>query len=250
MDIRELIGGQMHKTAYSLVLMLAPAMLAAQVSGTATATTNTNARVSTPAAQADAQSSASVDAQLALAREHHVPEQPIRRRVAEGRAKGATETQLAASARQLRLDLEASAAAMVRASRTPSDAETERGAYLIERGYTSVQLETVAKSAPSDRSLVVAFDVLSDLRARGVASERAITQVASKLQARASDESLRSVVAANANAGANARVGRGVGANVNGAANAAAGATAGAASTGAGVAGSVTGAVGGVIKKP
>ena len=244
----------MYKTVFTL-LAVVPSVLTAQVAGSASARSDTKASAQVGrGTSADVSSSASVDAELSAARQHGVPERPIRNRVAEGRAKGATEADLAASAHAVRLNLEIAHEALVGAGRSqPSDQETERGANAIERGYTRAQIEAVAKSAPSDRSLVVAFDVLARLSERGVSVSRALAQVQSRLASRASDASIDALVTANADAGASTGVGAG---RVAGAAagsvsgNAAAGAAASGASTAGSATGAVSGAVTGVIKKP
>jgi hypothetical protein len=244
----------MFKTAISLIALV-PAALAAQVSagGSAQSQTKVDARVGKNT-NAHVESSTSVDAELAAARARHLPERPIRRRVAEGRAKGASDMQLAASAHSMRANLESAAEAMVDAGRSrPSDDEIILGAYAMERGYTHAQLEAVARSAPSDRSLVVAFDVLARLQDRGLPVTRAVAQVQSKLESRASDASLDALVSANANANAGigaSRVAGGTAATARAGGNAAAGAAASGASAGASATGAVSGAVGAVIKKP
>jgi len=241
----------MYKTAFSLIALV-PAALAAQVAAGASARTDTKADAHVgKSTSASVASSASVDAEISAARAHGVPERPIRRRVAEGRAKGASDAQVAAAAHSLRLGLEASEAAMVRAGRAqPSDEEIARGAYAMERGYTDAQIEAVARSAPSDRSLVVAFDVLTRLSERGVPVARALAQVQSKLAARETDASIDALASARTNAGAGAGLGVG---HVTGAATATGNAAAGAAASGTSATGSATGAVSGVIgatKKP
>ncbi|HEY8175840.1 MAG TPA: hypothetical protein VIF32_09120 [Gemmatimonadaceae bacterium] len=244
----------MFKTAFSL-MALVPAALAAQVAAGASAQSHTkaDARIG-KGTSASVESSTSADAEISAARARGLPERPIRRRVAEGRAKGASDAQLAVSARTMRLTLESAEEAMVSAGRArPSGDEIERGAYAMERGYTSAQIQAVTRSAPSDRSLVVAFDVLARLQGRGVPVGRALAQVESKLASRASDASIDALVSANTNA--NANVGAGA-SRVTGATsatatgNAAAGAAASGVSGAASATGTVTGAVGGVIKKP
>lgn len=221
----------MKKIASTLALMLTPAVLAAQ-SAKAHAHGETRAEAQTKSVDASAQ--ASVDAEIAVARERGLPAKAIQRRVAEARAKGRTEAQAAVAARELRGSFEAAHAAIIRAGRSsPREDEVERGGYAIERGYTSAQVEVIAKSAPSDRSLVVAFDVLTELVARGVANENALAQVQSKLAARADDAQIHGLVTAAANANPNASLG--VDAKAGAAVDA--GAKAGA-------------AVGGVLRKP
>jgi hypothetical protein len=244
----------MLKTTLTLIVLV-PAVLAAQAAGSASVQSNTKADAHVgKSTNASVESSASADAEISAARRSGVPERPIRRRVAEGRAKGASEAQLAASAHGLRMNLESATEAMVRAGRSnPSEGEVERGAYAMERGYTRAQIEAVAKSAPSDRSLVVAFDVLARLSARGVPVARALTQVQTKLESRASDASIDALVSSNTNANLGAGASRANGGRATGAAasgNAAVGAAASGVAGAASATGTVTGAVGGVIKKP
>jgi hypothetical protein len=232
----------MRKIAMSLALTLAPAALLAQVQARAQSQTSADAAVNAgPQTTASTSTSASVDAEIAVARKRGLPERPFRRRAAEGRAKGASEAQIALAMRSLRANLETAHEAMVRAGRTrPSDEETECGGYALERGYTSAQLEAVVRSAPSDRSLVVAFDVLASLQSRGVVSANAVARVSSMLAGRASDADISGLVRANSGATA-AGAAHGT-AGIGG--SAAAGATKGGVSAG----GAVTGTVKGVIK--
>ena len=223
----------MKRIALSLALVLTPGVLIAQSAKTH-AHGETRAQAQTKSVDASAQ--ASVDAEIAVARERGLPAKAIQRRAAEAPAKGKTEALAALAARELRANFEAAHEAFIRAGRSrPSHDEVERGGYAIERGYTSAQVEAVARSAPSDRSLVVAFDVLTELVGRGVANEKALEQVQSKLDARADDAQIQGLVNATANANANANLGVGAKGAVD------AGAKAGAA---------VGGAAGAVIRRP
>ena len=212
---------------------------------------------------ADAQSS--VDANLRVARERKLPEEPIRQCVAEGQAKGASDAQIAAASGRTLLNLEGAFDAMVRGGRSkPSEAEVSRGATLLARGYTTVQLEGVAHSAGSERSLSTALDVLTSLQARGVSSANAVAQVESRLAAHAPDAQLGALTTNADASGGLAGALSGSHGSANGAASlqattgaagsAAAGAGAGAAAGGmvSGEAGgaSATGAVRGVLGKP
>src|SRR5690348_15876382 len=136
----------MYKVAISLALL--PAALVAQALSSSTqASTTTRATVGTPPASAHATAHAPAAAELSAARSENRPTAAVEHRIGEGGAKGASDAQVAASAHQLRLELESAHAAMVRAGRSnPSNDETERGSYLIVRGYTSAQVEAVAKS--------------------------------------------------------------------------------------------------------
>ncbi|MBW7934126.1 MAG: hypothetical protein H3C62_11080 [Gemmatimonadaceae bacterium] len=246
-----------------LILVMVPTLLSAQVSGrargTATASTSLPTQASAQAHAAtsvdfsppkgwSAEGSARLEAMYADARRKDLPPEPIAQRVAEGRAKGASEAAILASAGTVKTHLEASHAAMLKAGRRPSNAETARGATAMEHGVTEVQLETMARKTPSDRSLVVAFDVLGRLAARGVPVTRALAQVQTKLDARASDAVLVSLVPNAGAASGHATVGAGGAASSTGSAVSAA--ATGAAGVGApGVTTGVTGAVTGVVKK-
>jgi hypothetical protein len=253
-------------------LVLVPALVHAQAraKGEAGVQVQSDANVDASAGSRStlsASAQARVDADLRAARERDLPEQPIRRRVAEGQAKGASEASIVMASGRALAELQTSHDAMVSAGRKhPSSEETARGAQLVARGYTSAQLEAVARRAPSDRSLVVAFDALASLRSRGMSTANAAAQIEQRLAARASDAELRDL-AVNANAAARADgalgVGRGtgnVGAGAAGSAAAGAGSVAGSAAAGAGasaagalgsgaagVAGGAAGAVGGAL---
>lgn len=233
----------MKKTGTVLLLSLAPAILAAQ---SATATTTTTAQADIPSSYS-AQSRASLTATFNAARQRDLPEQPIRDRIAEGRAKGASEGQVVLAAHRAEARMEAAQSAMVRAGRRPTDAEVSRSEHAMARGATEVQVEAIARRTPPERSLEVALEVLTELQARGVSTERAVAQITSRLEARASDAAIRELaVNANANAGVNAAV-----AAPNAGANASATGAAAASATGAGavVAGGAKAGVG-IIKPP
>jgi hypothetical protein len=248
----------MKKVTLAAALVLAPALAHAQSGAGVQVQSQTQVEASAKSrgeSRLSAGSQAKVDADVRMARDHHLPEEPIRRRVAEGEAKGASEAQIVAASSRVLVELETAHDAMVAAGRRdPSNAEVTHGAQLVTRGYTRTQLEEVARRAPADRSLVVAFETLTAMRAHGVSSAEALERVESKLAARASDAEMRSL-AANAGAasqvesGAALNAGRGQGV----AGSAAAGAGAAAAATGtvgrgaAGVAGGVTGGVTGGV---
>lgn len=262
----------MKKIALAAAIVLAPALAHAQSSVQAHSQTHADASVQGSSrgghATLSADADAKVDANLKAARARHLPEQPIRDRVAEGKAKGASEAQIVAASGHALADLQASHDAMVKAGRKePSEGEVAHGGQLMARGFTSAQIEAVARKAPSDRSLVVAFETLTSLQARGASTARAAARVEQLLAARASDAQMREVaVNATAAAHSDGLVQRGAG-SANGAAAAgvagsaagvagSAAAGAGAAASGAvgqgaaGVAGGATGALSGAIRRP
>jgi len=251
----------MRSITLTIAITCLPALLGAQqVSASASASGQAN--VSVPASYST-QAKTKIESAFQAARSKGLPEQPMRQRMAEGQAKGASDAQVAVAVQKVEARLEASQSAMIRAGRThPQPDEVTGGEQVMERGATEAQVEALVKHAPSDRSLTVAFNVLSRLEARGEPVDQAVAEIQSKLDARASDEALVSLAS-----GADATMGGGNGTNAHGAAsgtaNAAAGSTAsaagnaaagvGAAAKGAGgvtgaVSGTVTGALGG--KKP
>lgn len=283
----------MKKLTLAASLLLAPAFVQAQTSGKAqsqasidaaasansskkvegSATTNSSTSASAHSGHAlSTEAQSKVDANLRVAREKKLPEEPIRRRVAEGQAKGASEAQIVAASGRTLVDLQSSFDAMVSGGHSaPSDDEVARGAQLKARGYTSAQLEGIARKAPSDRSLVVAFETLASLQTHGMTTSQAVLRLESLLAARASDAQLRGV-GANGNGSAAVAGGLNVGGGERNAAGNASGSAAGAGSAGAatggvagsaaagagaaaagalgGVKGGVTGKVGGVLGKP
>jgi hypothetical protein len=215
------------------VLAVAPAILGAQSSSPSTLS---------------ADASAKIDASVSAAHRRNLPEQPIRDRVAEGQAKGASEAQIVVAAQRTEARMEAAQSAMARAGRTPTDAEVTRGEHAMARGTTDVQIEALARRTPSDRSMEVALDVLTQLQARGVPTANAVAQIESKLSAHASDAALLQLPAsvnASATAAAAVNAPRGSAAATTGTSTSAA-----AGSAGAAVAGAATAGVGAVIKPP
>jgi len=255
----------MNRSMWIVALAFAPTLAGAQVAGEAQASGRTSVRA--PDVSMNAKASATAKTELRVpkgfsaegkakleamygdARAHELPPDAISHRVAEGEVKGASEATILASAGRVKANMEASQQAMVRGGRAhPTPEECERAGSVMERGVTSVQIETMTRRTPSDRSLVVAFDVLGRLAANGMPVTQALAQVQAKIDGRASDAALVALAGKATTGGA-------AGGGVNAGANAAAGVTAvvnGAAGTTGkttattGVAGSVTG----VLKKP
>ncbi|MDF1504127.1 hypothetical protein [Roseisolibacter sp. H3M3-2] len=143
---------------------------------------------------------AAVEATLDAARAERLPTAPIEDRVAEGRAKGASEAQVASAAARAHADLRTTREALLRAGHAgPLDAAAARGAQLIGRGYTAAQLETIAHESRDERALLAALDALADVLARGVAPVVALARVEVRLARRDPEAAL---VALGALAGA------------------------------------------------
>jgi hypothetical protein len=178
-------------------VLLAPAVLAAQATGTAKADVHASAAgqvTPTVPSTFSAAGRAHLEATYARARQAHVPESAIQSRVAEGEAKGASEGAVVKSAATVETNMESARTAMVAAGRHPSDAEIQAGAYAMERGVTKTQIGTMAHRAPADRSLTVALDAVTQLNENGVALNSALAAVQTKLDARASDAAITSLV--------------------------------------------------------
>ena len=239
---------------------LLPAALSAQ-----TSTSTSEQRSSQVGTQVSAQASASANARIpssfsaegrqrlaALysdAEARGLSSMSMANLVAEGQGKGASEARIVDAARSKYTQLSVTQEAMLRAGRTaPTPEEVDRGANLMARGATAVQIEQLTRRAPAERSLTVAFEVLTDLAAKGMPVDHALTQVQTRLEQRASDAALREL-----------GVGLGLGLSTRGQAGAA-GSSAPATppatppasnpSGRAGVGATVTGAMGGVIRKP
>ncbi|MFA6165922.1 MAG: hypothetical protein WC700_04845 [Gemmatimonadaceae bacterium] len=256
------------RTSFIGAVLLVPAVLSAQVGAKGKATSQAATSVEAPNPQASAQARLHANANAAFnaperfsdkgraklegmyteARARGLSEAAIANRVSEGEAKGASESQILVAASRVKTDMEVTQEAMLAAGRAkPSEDECARGAMLMARGVSSAQIETMARRTPSDRSLVVAFDVISQLAAQGIPVTQALARVQAKLDSRASDAALLKLaggagVGAGAAMGGGAGAAAGTGATAQGAANAAA--------KGTGMAGTVTGTVTGVVKKP
>jgi hypothetical protein len=232
----------MKKVTLVAALVLAPTLAHAQSGANVQVQSQTQVEASAKSrgeSRLSTGSQAKVDADVRAAHGRRLPEEPIRRRVAEGEAKGASEAQIVAASGRALAELETAQDAMIAAGRrNPSNAEVTYGAQLVARGYTRAQLEEVAHHAPADRSLVVAFETLASMRAHGASSTEAVAQVESKLESRASDAEMRSL-ATNVTAGSQMEGHSTLNAGDHGQHG-----VAGSAAAGAGVAGAATGAVG------
>ncbi|HYV98534.1 MAG TPA: hypothetical protein VE967_13850 [Gemmatimonadaceae bacterium] len=209
----------MRTKVLSLALAAVPSILAAQSggasgsgsgSGSASSSSSGSGSAQTQSGQVTSSSSANAAAQGQLtipasfsaeartrlqsvydrAQKSNVPTQPISQRVAEGQAKGATEGAIVASATRVEGNLETTHELMVSAGRKPTAAETASGANAMDRGVTRAQLQAMIAHTQQDRSLTVAFNVLSQLTASGVPVTDALSQVQAKLDAGAPDAAI------------------------------------------------------------
>ena len=247
----------MTKFILGVALSLAPAALVAQASAStgvragvgitterASANANTDAAARAHAAtdsanpaELSAAGRARLEATFRQARAKHLPEQPMKDRLAEVRARAASETEIITDVQAVEARLEASQQAMIRAGhRNETDGEIAAGARAMEHGFQEGQLTAVARHSAPNRDLTVAFDALGRLAAGGMRIAEAMATVQAKLDANAADDAISSLTAKTA-IGASGSAGTNAAAGVNG--------TAGAA--GASVGGAVTGTLGGVL---
>ncbi len=132
------------------------------------------------------------------ARRQGLPTRPITDRLIEGKSRGGGEPELVAAATETLRRLETASRALIHAGRDRIDpAEIALGAAVLDRGATSAQLESVIRTAPAVRPLVVALDVVVRLADRGLAIDNALAQVSGKLVSRASDSQIRSLLSSH-----------------------------------------------------
>lgn len=175
----------MRNAILVFMLTLAPALAAAQAEARAQADARTQAALTVRRgdslripAEFSADTRARLTAMLEIAREKSLPAEPVNDRIAEGRAKGAAESEIVAASAATLAQLELSQSALVRAGRErPTDGEISRGAQLLARGASSAQLSALAGREPSERRLDLALDVLLDLTAQGMQVDRALAAV-------------------------------------------------------------------------
>jgi len=163
---------------------------------TAQAQATANGEVELPAAFS-ASSRAKITATLQAARSKNLPDKPIRDRIAEAQAKGASEAQIVDAAQNVEAKLEASQAALSAAGRSqPEQNEIAAAGLAMERGASAAHVAALVKHAPADRSLAVSFNVLAKLAASGETVDNAIAKIAAKLDAGANDEAVAALAGA------------------------------------------------------
>jgi len=177
----------MRQPIVILALTVAPAFAAAQAQGSAEVETRAQAGITVERGESpripggfSAETRARLEAMIETARRKSLPAEPMTDRIAEGRAKGASESQIVAATATTMAQLELSQSALIRAGREPpSEEEVARGAQIIARGASTAQLTALAGREPSERRLEVALETLTELIARGVPVDRALAVIGS-----------------------------------------------------------------------
>lgn len=140
-----------------------------------------------PAAVAD-----HVLATIAAARAHQLPAQALEQRALKFAAKGVKPDDISRS-----IDAQAGRMGQARDSigkargRSANGDEIEAGAEALRQGVDGSAVSTLAKSAPSGRSLAVPLFVIGSLVDRGLPSDEALQRVLDRMKARATDSELQ-----------------------------------------------------------
>lgn len=150
------------------------------------------------------------EAALAATIAAQLPDAPVRRLIAEGKARGASASSIDRAAFTVHSRLSASAEALATSTDGAhrSDAEIIAGAEAIAGGARPEDLEKLRDAAPPERSLAASLTALASLTASGVEPTRAVASLAAQLQAGASDTAISSM-AAKAAAGGELQTGAG-----------------------------------------
>lgn len=136
-----------------------------------------------------------LEAILVTAKGKNLPSKPLVDRMSGGKASGVADADIVGATNLLMGRLETSQRTLVQAGRRSPDArEVAFGAAILERAATPAQLEAVIRTAPANRSLVVALEVLTKLSDRGLMIDNALAQVSSKLAAGAGDSEITSLL--------------------------------------------------------
>lgn len=130
-------------------------------------------------------------ARVAEARSRGLPAQALERTALKGAARNVAPAQIerAVEAQAERLVRSSEALASARGKRASGE-EVEAGAEAIRKGVDGAAVSSLAKSAPSGRSLAVPLYVLGALVANGQATDRALAAVMDRMAASATDAQL------------------------------------------------------------
>jgi hypothetical protein len=144
-----------------LALTLAPALAAAQAS--TGAQVEARAHVQAAIQRADdripagfsAEARARLEAMLERAQQENLPTAPMTDRMAEGRAKGASEAQIIAASSSTLAQLELAQSALIRAGNAhPTEEEVSQGSRRLDMAV-QVLTELTARGVPVDQALAV-----------------------------------------------------------------------------------------------
>jgi hypothetical protein len=131
---------------------------------------------------------------IADARAHQLPAEALENRALKFAAKGIDPKDIERSvSEQADRMVRARTAIMSGRAAKPLGDEIEAGAEAIRKGFSGEAVRTLAKSAPSGRSLAIPLFVIGSLTDRGLPSDQALKRVLDRLKARASDNELEAL---------------------------------------------------------
>lgn len=187
----------MKATLITVVLTAMPALLAAQATGTANG--EVQGKISVPSTYS-AESRTKIETAFSAAHTKNLPDQVLRDRLAEAQAANAAEADVVTSIQKLESQLEETQQALVQSGRqNPAADEITAAASAMAHGLTGAQISALAKQAPADRSLAVAFNTVNKLAARGQPIDQALASVQAKLESKATDDAIATLAADAAN---------------------------------------------------
>jgi hypothetical protein len=235
-------------------LVATPALAGAQQSE-ASAEARAEARVEVGAqawgegggeARSDGQqnAAASAEAVLEATLAAGLPDQPVRRTIAEGRAKGATEAQVTKAAVTTHARLLLARTSLEGAGeRRASHAEIALGAEALLNGAGRGDLERIRDAAPAQRSLEASLQALVAMQAQDTSALDASMQIATRLAGGANDSAIAALAGVASGLGGSAQAATGGALGVTGSAAGAASTTGSTVGAGIGVAGAVGGRI-------
>lgn len=131
---------------------------------------------------------------IADARAHQLPAEALENRALKFAAKGVDPKNIERSvSEQADRMVRARSAIMSGRAANPRGDEIEAGAEAIRKGVSGEAVSTLAKSAPSGRSLAIPLFVIGSLTDRGLPSDQALKRVLDRLKARASDDEIEAL---------------------------------------------------------
>ena len=133
-------------------------------------------------------------ARIAEARARELPARALEKRALKFASRGVTppEIEQAINAQFARMESARTALREGRSS-VPAAEEIEAGAEALRQGVDGEAVSTLAKAAPSGRTLAVPLFVLGTLVDRGLPSDEALARVRARLEAKASDEEIERI---------------------------------------------------------
>lgn len=145
----------MTHTALAIALVAVPALLAGQ------SPSNAQPDISIPGSYS-AYARERITSAFKSARARHVPDDQLRKRLAEGQARGATDIQVSSAVQRTETWLEASRALLIRIGREqPEPEEITNAEQAMERGATEAQIEAIVRNPPANATIAAALSTLA-----------------------------------------------------------------------------------------